>query len=78
MRGLHALQISVEEEGQRPADVIFPERAEARKFVTCMPVPIGCGQQVNPRIDFRDELSLREYGISHLCQTCQDSIFGGE
>ena len=27
-------------------------------------------------IDFRDELSEREYGISGLCQTCQDGIFG--
>ena len=25
---------------------------------------------------FRDELSLREYRISGLCQTCQDALFG--
>ncbi len=24
----------------------------------------------------RDELSLREFGISGLCQACQDSVFG--
>jgi len=26
-------------------------------------------------LDFRDELSEKEYGISGLCQTCQDGIF---
>lgn len=27
-------------------------------------------------VDFRDELSRREYTISGLCQKCQDSFFG--
>ena len=26
--------------------------------------------------DFRDDLSLKEYTISGMCQECQDSIFG--
>ena len=26
--------------------------------------------------DFRDELSIREYRISRLCQNCQDDFFG--
>ena len=26
---------------------------------------------------FRDQLSQKEYNISGLCQTCQDTIFGG-
>ena len=25
--------------------------------------------------DFRDELSRKEYGISGMCQTCQDKTF---
>lgn len=25
---------------------------------------------------FKDELSLREYSISGVCQACQDDIFG--
>lgn len=25
--------------------------------------------------EFKDELSKREYGISGLCQTCQDKVF---
>jgi len=32
-----------------------------------------CSAEVH---DFRDEGSLREYRISGLCQTCQDSVFG--
>ena len=27
--------------------------------------------------EFRDELSRREFGISGLCQKCQDATFGG-
>jgi len=38
----------------------------------CLPPPIGCGRPITP---FRDNLSLKEYGISGLCQECQDKIF---
>jgi hypothetical protein len=41
----------------------------------CVPAPIGCGNEVKVD-DFHDEISLREYRISGLCQTCQDEIFG--
>ena len=35
-----------------------------------------CGtDKVKPE-DFRDNISLREYYISGLCQTCMDKIFG--
>jgi len=27
---------------------------------------------------FTDELSVKEYTISGMCQDCQDSVFGGE
>ncbi len=34
-----------------------------------------CGK--TPKLDeFADELSLKEYGISGLCQDCQDNMFG--
>lgn len=33
-----------------------------------------CNQLVT---DFTDELSLAEYYISGMCQSCQDSVFGG-
>lgn len=34
---------------------------------------VACGKQATT---FRDEISKREYGISGLCQSCQDEIFG--
>ena len=34
---------------------------------------ISCGTDANR---FRDEISRKEYGISRLCQSCQDSVFG--
>ena len=34
-----------------------------------------CGEQVDVS-EFRDELSLREFYISGLCQRCQDEFFG--
>ena len=33
-----------------------------------------CNEQVNLN-SFRDELSLKEYKISGLCQKCQDECF---
>lgn len=39
----------------------------------CLRTPIGCGE---PATKFRDELSVREYRISGLCQKCQDKVFG--
>lgn len=29
-------------------------------------------------VPFRDALSWKEYGMSGLCQTCQDCVFGVE
>ena len=36
---------------------------------------VKCGALAS---DFGDELSRKEYGISGLCQCCQDGIFGTE
>ena len=33
-----------------------------------------CGKTFN--IEFRDELSFKEYVISGMCQECQDDVFG--
>jgi hypothetical protein len=33
---------------------------------------ISCGCDAN---HFRDDLSRKEYGISKLCQDCQDKVF---
>jgi len=42
-------------------------QAEAEKETTCM----FCGGKV---VGFTDELSRKEYGISGMCQKCQDEM----
>ena len=34
-----------------------------------------CGMYPN-LLDFRDEISKREFASSHVCQECQDDVFG--
>ncbi len=34
-----------------------------------------CSNPVNGSQDFRDALSIKEYGISGMCQRCQDEVF---
>ena len=36
---------------------------------------VTCGAQIDMD-SFRDELSIREYHISGMCQDCQDDVFG--
>lgn len=38
----------------------------------------GCVFCGGPATDFKDALSKKEYGISGLCQKCQDKAFGEE
>ena len=33
-----------------------------------------CGREVDMS-DFKDELSIKEFHLSGLCQTCQDDLF---
>lgn len=35
-----------------------------------------CGLIVVPTEHFRDEISIKEFKISQMCQHCQDSVFG--
>ena len=35
----------------------------------------GCYKKVN-FLDFKDELSIKEYTISGFCQQCQNEVFG--
>lgn len=49
------------------------DRRESIEQDRCVPAPIGCG---GPATEFRDDISRREYGISGLCQMCQDAVFG--
>lgn len=55
----------------KPIDKIFPERQEIMAQKRC----VMCG---GPATEFKDALSKKEYGISGLCQKCQDDIFKEE
>ena len=50
------------------------DRQPAADEGRCIKAPIGCGKIVT-EASFRDSISLKEYGISKLCQECQDSVF---
>ena len=36
----------------------------------------SCGKKIDATIEFRNEVSVREYVISGMCQECQDEVFG--
>jgi hypothetical protein len=40
----------------------------------CLKPPIGCGLPLGEPQPFRDGASMREYRITGLCQTCQDTV----
>jgi hypothetical protein len=39
---------------------------------------VVCGSDKITPEDFKDELSAKEFLISHMCQVCQDATFGGD
>lgn len=41
-----------------------------------IPVCATCGKQIDIGTEFRDALSVKEFKISHMCQKCQDKVFG--
>lgn len=78
MVGRRSQLVAVSEAG-RPIDALdrafgMPAggRQTAKAEGKCLPPPIGCGGVAG---EFRDEISRREYGISGLCQKCQDEVF---
>ena len=54
------------------AKKMFPE---AQNQIDAGKCPL-CGAEINGVEEFRDEASIREYGISGLCTKCQDKTFG--
>jgi hypothetical protein len=61
----------------RPAELIqIPELQHMFNLKAQGRCPF-CGKEVNP-MEFRDEISWREFEISGLCQRCQDDFFGKE
>ena len=55
----------------KPAFQVFPEKADRILFGVCVTCPNSIEEK-----HFRDALSKKEYGISGMCQDCQDSVFG--
>lgn len=39
------------------------------------PICVTCGSAKIAPSDFKDDLSRKEFGISRMCQECQDSVF---
>lgn len=64
----------IKEAGDKVVKVLFGKtREEAKAEGVC----IVCGKKVNTETDFKDDLSRKEYGISAMCQNCQDEAFEG-
>lgn len=50
---------------------VFPVEEERKAEGRC---PF-CGKKIDVENEFRDEISKREFGISGMCQSCQDDFF---
>jgi len=51
-------------------------QSEAKKKGALMAVCVFCKKPIDADKDFRNEISLREFTISGICQDCQDAFFG--
>jgi len=51
-------------------------QSEAGKKGALMAICVFCKKPIDPGKDFRNEISLREFTISGICQVCQDDLFG--
>jgi len=58
----------------KPAFSVFPEAADRIIAGHC----VTCDSTRLRDVDFRDAISRKEYGISGMCQKCQDSVYGVE
>jgi hypothetical protein len=53
---------------------LFPQMADRVMCGQC----VTCDSTLLRGVDFRDDLSRKEYGISGMCQKCQDVAYGVE
>lgn len=51
--------------------MMFPVEEERKAEGKC---PF-CGKNIDVENEFRDEISKKEFGISGMCQSCQDDFF---
>lgn len=70
LEGLPVPQSNKTQEMKDSIDALFPGTKAAIDQDKC---PL-CGQPIKKE-DFKDKLSIKEYGISGMCQKCQDDIF---
>ena len=56
----------------KPAFSIFPEAADRVMRGLC----VTCDSNRLRNKDFRDDDGRMEYGISGMCQACQDRVYG--
>jgi len=64
---------------KRPSDLLYSGRIESITRNTCAMTAndIGCVGD-GEALEFRDDVSKREYRISGMCQACQDAVWGSE
>lgn len=62
----------VQQQAAKPVDVVFPDRRTKMAQAICT----GCGKDEG-YLDFVDNVSVIEWELSGLCQSCQDGVFGG-
>ena len=55
-----------------PQEFFGRKRSVSIAEATC----VFCGKKFDPRGEFRDAISLKEFRISGICQKCQDETFG--
>jgi len=51
-------------------------QSSAKRKGALMAICVFCKKPIDPGNDFRNEISLREFTISGICQVCQDAFFG--
>ena len=56
---------------QELLEKLFPEQTRRIQESKC---PF-CGKKIDSENEFRDDISMNEFKISGLCQSCQDDFF---
>ena len=71
----YSIRTMMNELEQFKEDTAFSLFGRSRRLAIAGNQCVKCGAH---ELEFRDELSRKEHGISGFCQSCQDDIFGVE
>ncbi len=66
------IDMAINDQAEKIGQIAFGGSPRARAAISQC---VKCEKQVTHE-QFTDALSIKEYGISGLCQSCQDEIFG--